>query len=194
MRTPPTDPETERDIITRAQAGDQRAFDELVKRYEPIVFRFAYNVCRNEERARLTSQDTFINVFRKLSTFDGRSKFSTWLYSIVTNNCMMVRRSEFSDTLSIDDPAVADTVARMPSSQPGPVRELLNVELKAEVDKAILKLPLDYRLVLTLRDLEGLSANEVAEVLKISVPAVKSRLFRARDFLRKALQHLAEKN
>ena len=193
MKTPPSDSEIERNLITRAQAGDKRAFDQLVKTYEPVVYRFAYNVCRNEERAKLTSQDTFINVFRKLHTYDGRSKFSTWLYSIVTNNCMMVRRSEFSDTLSIDEPIVADTIARMPSSRPGPVRELLNAELKSEVDKAILKLPLDYRLVLTLRDLEGLSANEVAEVLHISVPAVKSRLFRARDFLRKALKHFAEK-
>lgn len=192
MKSPQNDLQQERDVIARARSGDPRAFDELVKQYQPVVYRFAYNVCRDGERAKLTSQDTFINVFRKLDTFDGRSKFSTWLYSIVTNNCMMVRRGDFKDTLSIDEPSVADVVARMPSTRPGPVRELLNTEIKAEVDKAILKLPLDYRLVLTLRDLEGLSANEVAEILHISVPAVKSRLFRARDFLRNALKHFAE--
>ena len=104
----------------------------------------------------------------------------------------MVRRSELSSTVSFDEPAVADRVARMPSSRPGPVHELLNDELKEVVDKTILKLPLDYRLVLTLRDLEGLSANDVAKVLNISVPAVKSRLFRARDFLRKALSKYTE--
>jgi RNA polymerase sigma-70 factor (ECF subfamily) len=191
VSTSPSDTKSDRAIISDARNGDERAFNELVRRYQPTIYRFAYSVCRDHERAKLTTQDTFINVYRKLNTYDERSKFSTWLYSIVTNNCLMVRRSERSGTVSMDEPAIQDQVARMPSSRPGPVKELLNEELKEQVDKAILKLPLDYRLVLLLRDMEGLSAAEVAKVLQISIPAVKSRLFRARDFLRKALRPFA---
>ncbi|HET9135839.1 MAG TPA: sigma-70 family RNA polymerase sigma factor, partial [Candidatus Kapabacteria bacterium] len=81
------------ELIARAKAGDEKAFRDLIRQYQDMVYRFAFSVCRNPDMAADTLQDTLVNVYRKLDTFDGRSKFSTWLYSIVTNNCLMKRRS-----------------------------------------------------------------------------------------------------
>ncbi len=86
-------------VIARAKSGDTHAFTELVRRYEETVYRFSYKICRDREKASETLQDTFINVFRKLKSFDGKAKFSTWLYAIVANNCLMKHRKRKSDEL-----------------------------------------------------------------------------------------------
>ena len=187
---------TETELIALAKSGDQKAFRELILQYQDMVYRFAFNVCRNPEMAADTLQNTLVNVYRKLETFDGRSKFSTWLYSIVTNNCLMKRRSllQQSNEISFDElenqPQDIPAVSEMNT----PISTVLGKELKEVLDQAILKLPLDYRIVFVMRDLEELPAAEVAKALAISVPAVKSRLFRAREFLRKQLQPYLEDN
>jgi RNA polymerase sigma-70 factor, ECF subfamily len=183
---------TDEQLIKAIQQGDKAAFTSLVRRYEDTVYRFSYKVCRNEAKAEETLQDTFINVYRRLDTFDRKSKFSTWLYSIVTNNCLMSRRKRKLDDLleSLDDPPTDDNgrlsehVAQWDET---PADVLMQKELHALLDKAILKLPVDYRVVFVLRDLEGKSTEETAEILKISVEASKSRLRRARAFLRTQL-------
>lgn len=183
---------TDEELVTAATKGDNRAFTTLVKRYEDTVYRFSFKVCRDKDKAEETLQDTFINVYRKLDTFDRKSKFSTWLYSIVTNNCLMKRRrSKMQDALaSLDDPAthtdgsLLDHIARWDDT---PVERLMNEELRAHLDRAILKLPVDYRVVFVLRDVEGQSTEETATILKLSHEAVKSRLRRARAFLRNEL-------
>jgi len=81
--------DNEPELVRRAQNGDKQAFSLLVKQYESMVYGFAFKVCRNEEKAAETLQDTFVNVYRKLDQFNGKAKFSTWLYQIVTNNCLM---------------------------------------------------------------------------------------------------------
>ncbi len=183
-------------VIASAKRGDEKAFRELVRRYQDTVYRFAFNVCRDQEKAAETLQNTFINVYRKLESFDGRSKFSTWLYSIVTNNCLMRRRSDATrrQELSFDDPTIEAETASMTADADAvsPIQALLGSELKEVFDKAILKLPLDYRIVFVMRDLEDMPAADVSKALGISVPAVKSRLFRAREFLRKALRPYVE--
>ncbi len=181
----------ELELIAQAKAGDEKAFRDLIRRYQDTVYRFAYNVCRNPEMAADTLQNTLINVYRKLDSFDGRSKFSTWLYSIVTNNCLMKRRSLASER---KDLSLEEIPAELPevSSQQTPITFTLNSELKEVLDKAILKLPLEYRIVFVMRDLEDLPASEVAAALDITVAAVKSRLFRAREFLRRQLQPYLE--
>jgi RNA polymerase sigma-70 factor (ECF subfamily) len=191
--------ETEHALLRRAAEGDERAFAKLVRAHEDMVYRFAYSVCRDEDKAAETVQDTFINVYRKLKQFDGRSKFSTWLYSIVVNNCLMKRRRGKLQraTLSIDtpegfrdDPLTDDQgniIQTVPSWKETPHDLAVNEELKALLNRAILKLPLEYRVVFILRDVEGQTAEEVAKILKLSVPAVKSRLRRARMFLREQL-------
>ncbi|HTR82237.1 MAG TPA: sigma-70 family RNA polymerase sigma factor, partial [Bacteroidota bacterium] len=98
----------ERALIDRVKAGDHRAFSALVKKYEQTVYGFSYKVCRNKEKAEEALQDTFINVYKKIGQFDGRSKFSTWLYSIVTNNCLMKHRKHKIDEkmVYLDEPPV----------------------------------------------------------------------------------------
>ena len=183
---------TDEELIRAASKGDKSSFSALVRRYEDTVFKFSFKVCRDKEKAEEALQDTFINVYRKLGSFDGKSKFSTWLYSIVTNNCLMKRRRRKLDTLmeSMDEPptngdgSFIDHVARWDET---PSDLLLKKEFQHLLNGAILKLPVDYRVVFVLRDLEGKSTEETAEILKISGEAAKSRLRRARAFLRTQL-------
>lgn len=189
----------EHELIRSAQKGDERAFRQLVKRYEDLVYSFAFKVCRDGEKASETWQDTFVNVYRKLHQFDGRSKFTTWLYSIVANNCRMKRRQRKLDRASIsidsttalsDHPVLDEeghTVQTIPSWNETPLDTVMDRELQGVLDDAIKQLPYDYRVVFVLRDVEGLSAEEAGKILKLSVPAVKSRLRRARVFLRERL-------
>lgn len=186
-------------LIAKAKSGDERAFTALVNRYEDLVYSFSLKICRDQEKAEETLQDTFVNVFRKLRQFDGKSKFTTWLYTIVTNNCLMKRRrSKMSEaTISLGEPAefhggehgehVGAKVQTIPSWKDSPLQQVMKVELRQLLDKAIQRLPLDYRVVFILRDVEGESAEETAKMLKLSIPAVKSRLRRARVFLREQL-------
>jgi RNA polymerase sigma-70 factor, ECF subfamily len=192
-------------LIQQAQTGDERAFTKLVKQYEQLVYGFAFKVCRDQEKAEETWQDTFVNVYRKLDQFDGKSKFTTWLYSIVTNNCRMKHRKTklALATIHFDEPAGiahkdnhrhndgedGTLIQTIPSWRETPLESMVSKELKHHLDKAIQQLPLDYRVVFVLRDIEGQSAEETAKILKLSIPAVKSRLRRARMFLR---EHLNE--
>jgi RNA polymerase sigma-70 factor, ECF subfamily len=188
--------EQEKELLELARQGDQKAFDRLVKRYQDMVYNFSFKVCRNQEYAEETLQDTFVNVYRKLNQFDGKSKFSTWLYTIVTNNCLMKRRRRKLElaSVSIHEPRMPehshdteDGKTDVPSWRNTPLEEAMGKELRRELDNAIEKLPLDYRITFILRDIEGKSAEETAQILKLSVPAVKSRLRRARVFLRNEL-------
>lgn len=186
-------------LIQKAREGDQRAFARLVKAYESMVYNFAYKVCRDKDKADEAWQDTFVNVYRKLQQFDSRSKFSTWLYSIVVNNCLMKhRRSKLQQaTVPIDAPegfreeplidSEGHVIQTIPAWKDTPIDSLMNKELRTLLEQAITKLPPDYRVVFVLRDVEGQSAEEVSKILKLSVPAVKSRLRRARVFLREQL-------
>ncbi len=198
------DVESEPELVRRAQNGDKQAFSLLVKQYESTVYGFAFKVCRNEEKAAETLQDTFVNAYRKLGQFNGKAKFSTWLYQIVTNNCLMKRRRSKLDESSVsmdstdsreDDSEREGEGAHLQalvSLKHTPQDEMVNKELREILDNAILKLPMDQRIVFVLRDVEGRSAEDAAKILKVSVAAVKSRLRRARVFLRKHLQEYME--
>ncbi len=182
-------------LIRAAQKGDRKAFTELVKRYEDTVYRFAFKLCRDRENAEEVFQDTFINVYRKIGTFDSRSRFSTWLYSIVANNCLMSRRKrrmhQIEDPLEVlDAPPEHPEAHHARQAGPSPATPAdiaLDRELRGILDAAIKKLPEDYRVVFVLRDMEDRSTEETAKILGISVEATKSRLRRARAFLRNEL-------
>jgi RNA polymerase sigma-70 factor, ECF subfamily len=194
QRTPRLRPDDE--LIELARSGDARAFTELVRRYEDTVYRFSYKICRDSEAASETLQDTFINVYRKLDSFDGKSKFSTWLYTIVTNNCLMKRRKRKSSLMeesleAYDHPPghQGEQPRQKPVRSPEtPADITIGRELKALLEDAMAKLPEDYRVVFTMRDVEGRSTEETAGVLGLSIEATKSRLRRARAFLRDQLQ------
>jgi RNA polymerase sigma-70 factor (ECF subfamily) len=188
------DPRTDAQLIAEAKQGDHRAFTDLVRRYEETVYRFSFKVCRDERKAAETLQDTFINVYRKLSSFDGKSKFSTWLFTIVSNNCLMKNRrrklAELEEPLEqYDDPPGerGDAPKGMGRWEQTPADLLLDRELKDELERAIQELPVEYRTVFVLRDVEGHSTEETARALGISIEAAKSRLRRARAFLRDRL-------
>jgi RNA polymerase sigma-70 factor (ECF subfamily) len=186
-------------LIKKARAGDDRAFTKLVNQYEDLVYSFAYKVCRDKEKAEETWQDTFVNVYRKLHQFDGKSKFTTWLYSIVANNCRMKRRKtklemasvQIEESKSFHDTSENNRTAHETQTvtawRETPLDSVMDAELKSKLDAAIQKLPYDYRVVFILRDVEGQSAEETGKILKLSSPAVKSRLRRARVFLREQL-------
>ncbi len=185
----------EAELIGTAAGGDHAAFTELVRRYEETVYRFSLKLCRDPAKAEEVLQDTFINVFRKLRSFDGKSKFSTWLYTIVTNNCLMKRRKrkleELEEPLELLDNPPTDDEGRFAGQiarwEETPADVVLGNELRGVLDAAILKLPDLYRAVFVLRDVEGKTTEETAEILKVSAEAVKSRLRRARAFLREQL-------
>ncbi|RJQ63254.1 MAG: sigma-70 family RNA polymerase sigma factor [Stygiobacter sp.] len=178
----------EEKLIALAQSGDRKALGELVKLYEQTVYNFSFKICRNKEKAENTMQETFLSMVKSLNQFSGQSKLSTWLYRVVSNHCLMLARSqskhEYSsfedDNASIDEKEIADWKVT-----PDKVTE--NVELKNMLDAAIQKLPAEYRVVFLLRDVEGFSTEETAKMVELSVAATKSRLHRARSFLRNEL-------
>jgi RNA polymerase sigma-70 factor, ECF subfamily len=185
--------ENETTIIEHAKNGDPQALRTLVDEYAPVIFRFAFNVCRNQDRAEHTTQETFVSLLSKLEQFDHKSKFSTWLYTIVSNHCLMLARSSKSRrTVPIGDEEGAVPEESLGTTEEDPHASLERRDLRQHLDEAIRQLPEDYRVVFILRDLEGLSTEEVSQITHLSIPAVKSRLHRARATLRKQLSPIFE--
>ena len=181
-------------LISKAQSGDKKALAELVGNYEKTVYNFSFKICRDPERAENTMQETFLSMIKSLHQFDGKSKLSTWLYRIVMNHCLMELRKKKHNFISLDDDEAEipeDKLIPDWSNVPSDVTE--NAELKRILDEAINKLALDYRVVFILRDVNGLSTEETANIADLSVPAVKSRLHRARAFLRNEISKVLEK-
>ncbi|MFQ5708843.1 MAG: RNA polymerase sigma factor [bacterium] len=182
-------------MVQAAQAGDQLALRELVQKYSDTVYGFAFKVCRNQEDAEDTLQEAFFNILKSLKSFNYKSSFSTWVYRIVSNSCLMKFRKdkrerwESFEEMERPEERIKDSYTRWPDT---PMEEILNEELKSAMDQAILDLPPIYRLVFVLKDLEGLKIEEVARSLNISVPAAKARLRRARLFLRERLEPYLE--
>ena len=185
--------ENETELVQKAKGGDQRAFSLLVKKYESTVYSFAYKVCRNEKKAAETLQDTFVNVYRKLDQFNGKAKFSTWLYQIVTNNCLMKRRQSKLDksSVSIESHGGGQEESKLQgdgaplqalvSFTQTPQDEVVNKELREHLDKAILKLPMEQRIVFILRDVEGRSSEEAAKIGNTRPWTRRSRTRRRRN-------------
>jgi RNA polymerase sigma-70 factor, ECF subfamily len=185
------DSKAEMDLIASAKTGDVDSFNKLIAKYSQSLYNFSFKICRDEEKSKETMQNTLISIYKSLKSFDGKSKFSTWLYKVVTNNCLMMARTDKSKKLvSIDDDEFK--VSLLDKDVIGiyetPAQKMLNAELKDKLDKAIKELPLKYRLVFLLRDVEELSIGETAKTLNLSVPVVKSRLHRARIFLKNQLE------
>jgi len=178
-------------LVAQAREGDTRAFGELVRRYEGKIFRLAQHVTQNREDAEDVLQETFMKAYEHLDQFKGDSKFYTWIVRIAVNQALMkLRRKKTDKSVSIDEniDTGEDTVVReIAAWGEDPEQQFSREELGEILDHAIQSLEPLYRSVFVLRDIEELSTEETADALGLSVPAVKSRLLRARLQLREKL-------
>ncbi|HOK46999.1 MAG TPA: sigma-70 family RNA polymerase sigma factor [Bryobacteraceae bacterium] len=178
-------------LVAQAQRGDVEAFTELVNRYEGGIFRLARHITQNPEDAEDVLQETFLKAYEHLEDFQGNSKFYTWLVRIAVNQSLMKLRKRKSDaSVSLDEPfdTGEENLAReIAVWDPNPELLYSREEIRAILEKAVESLPPAFRAVFALRDIEELSTEETAAVLNLSVPAVKSRLLRARLRLREKL-------
>jgi len=182
------------ELIEAINSGKHELFQELVKRYEQRLYNFGLRMCGDICDAEDLVQDTFLNVFKYLKDFRFETKFKNWLYRIATSTCTKKRRkSKFAPDreISLDDFVPKDN-GSVPTDIPDwaqlPLAQLLNEELSIHLKEAILSLPEKYRLVVVLRDLEGFSTAETAQILNLKPSNVKVRLHRARLFLREKLK------
>ncbi|HXG34624.1 MAG TPA: RNA polymerase sigma factor [Bryobacteraceae bacterium] len=184
-------PPDEEALVARAQAGDAQAFAELVERYERKIFRLARHITGNDEDAEDVLQETFLKAYENLPGFQGQSKFYTWLVRIAVNEALMkLRRRKTAKVVSLDETIDTgeETMAReIAVWEDNPEEQYSREELRRILEEAIESLAPLYRTVFVLRDVDELSTEETAEALGISVPAVKSRLLRARLQLRDKL-------
>lgn len=184
---------TDDELVKRAQNDDERAFGELVTRYESKVYSLAMKMLRNPEDAEDVLQDTFLRAYRGIKSFKGNSTFSTWIYRITANSALMRLRKKQLPQVSIEDADEREAPISIADWAPGPVEQLLNQEMQRVMDEAVEALPPEFRQVFILRDIEELSNADVAEILDLSVAAVKSRLHRARLKVRNRLgQYFSE--
>jgi RNA polymerase sigma-70 factor (ECF subfamily) len=178
-------------LVTQAREGDNRAFSALVKRYEAKIFRLAQHITQNREDAEDVLQETFLKAYEHLDQFQGNSKFYTWIVRIAVNQALMkLRRRKTDKSVSLDETIDTgeDTVTREVAAwDEDPEQQFSREELGEILDTSIQSLAPSYRSVFLLRDVDDLSTEETAEALGISVPAVKSRLLRARLQLREKL-------
>ena len=178
-------------LVAQAREGDTTAFAELVRRYEGKIFRLAQHVTQNREDAEDVLQETFMKAYEHLDQFQGNSKFYTWIVRIAVNQALMkLRRRKTDKSVSLDETSRhrrGYLVREIAAWDENPEQRFSREELGGILDSAIQSLEPPYRSVFVLRDIEELSTEETAEALGLSIPAVKSRLLRARLQLREKL-------
>jgi RNA polymerase sigma-70 factor (ECF subfamily) len=187
-------------LVQELLGGSKEAFLEIVERYQDKIYRLAYKITGNPTDAEDVLQEVFLKIYSKIHTFEGRSQLSSWIYRVAVNAAYQkIARDKKSRHISLDEvlptggheegatsPLAADWTER-------PDEVLLTDEARREMMQAISDLPPEYHVVFALKDLEGLSNQEIADYLQLSLPAVKSRLHRARLFLRKRLAEYFER-
>jgi RNA polymerase sigma-70 factor (ECF subfamily) len=178
-------------LVARARAGDQAAFAALVEHYQRKIYRVGKNITQNNEDAEDVLQETFLKAYEHLGGFQGNSKFYTWIVRIAVNEALMKLRKRKGDRfVSLDEPIETgeeEVKREIAVWDDNPEQRYSRDEMQRILDEAVDDLKPDFRTVFVLRDIEELSTEETAEALGISVPAVKSRLLRARLALREKL-------
>lgn len=176
-----------------ALARTAEKFDKLYRDHVDVIYRFANRLCGETEAAKDLVQETFLNAYRGFNKFRGDAQISTWLYTIASRACLRMRRKRKGAPereLSLEDfipTSEGEFRLQIPVDGLSPEEALQNKELRQALDAAIDKLPKKYKMVLVLRDMEGLSAKEVGTIMGLNERAVKSRLHRARLFVRREL-------
>ena len=181
----PTHLANEATLVAQAQAGDAAAFSTLVEQYDRYIYRLALNITGNKEDAEDVLQESLLKAYTKLGQFQGGSRFYTWLVRIAVNEALMrLRKRSPQKEVSLDEPVEGNERSLMPREiedwADNPEQQYAKVELNKILDETIAKLEPNFRTVFVLRDVENLSTEETAQILGLSVPAVKSRLLRAR--------------
>ncbi|HLX62446.1 MAG TPA: sigma-70 family RNA polymerase sigma factor [Planctomycetota bacterium] len=176
--------------------GSHHAFEELLTRYETPVITFCYAFLRNREAAEDIAQESFMRVFRNAKRYQPVAKFTTWLYKIAANLCINeLKKGKLRATLSLDEPAGPDPdgsriVERIATDSASPLSELERLEAQALIGKAIEHLPPDQRTTLVMVEYHQMQYQDIAEILEVSVSAIKMRVKRARETLRETLKML----
>ncbi|MBN1352990.1 sigma-70 family RNA polymerase sigma factor [candidate division KSB1 bacterium] len=188
---------SEEELLQQAKAGDRAAQAEIVYQNERMVYNLALRLLGNSEDAENVLQETFLKVLESLDSFQGKSSISTWIYRIAANFALMRLRSRKTQVVSLEDypvDEIKDYQGFNRALGDDPLKALLNDELKEILNSAIEQLPPKFKSVFILKDIEGLSLKEIADMLDLSLAGVKSNLHRARVFLRNQLAEYVGKN
>ncbi|HKO10723.1 MAG TPA: RNA polymerase sigma factor [Acidobacteriaceae bacterium] len=180
---------SDEDVVRRVLAGETGAYEIIMRRYNQRLYRVALSILKDESESEDVMQDTYLRAFEHLSQFAGRSKFCTWLTRIAVHEALArARRNQRSD--SVEDVLSLDGELNMPGDVPDPERLAATGEMRRLIRDAVLRLPAQHRTVIMLRDVEGMSTSEAAEILEISEENLKVRLHRARSALRNQLYNV----
>lgn len=188
----------EKDLIRKAKQGDMLAFEELILKHEKIVYNLALRMLNHSEDARDISQEVFLKAYRSLSNFDERSAFSTWLYRITHNTCIdEMRKRKGKQTYSLEEDLESEdgSMQRQVADEGDtPEESLMRKEEKSEILQALDTLSEEHKAAIILRDVKGLSYEEIAEIQNLSLGTVKSRINRARNQLKTEILKIREQN
>ena len=178
--------------VAQVLAGDRDAFRVLVDAHSRSIFNLAYRMTGNQEDADEVVQETFLRAYKSLDRFEGKSKFSTWIYRIAVNRCLdMLEKKKITGDYTIsDDPDPEEHTVQVPSSDAGPERQLLSREANERIAVAMKLLTPTERIAFTLRHMEGQSIEEISRTLKVKENAAKNTIFRAVKKLRLNLEPL----
>lgn len=179
-------------VVKKVQAGDVAAFDKLILKYRERVYSIIYNLCANREDAADLTQGTFIKAFQSINRFQGQSSFFTWLYRIAVNATLThLRKNKLRTFFSferITEEDKSSEILEALTDKRGADREAFVKELQEKLNEALQKLSINHRMVVTLFEIDGLSHNEIAEIMNCSVGTVRSRLHYAKQLLQAELQ------
>ncbi len=188
----------ERELIRKAKQGDMLAFEELILQHEKIVYNVALRMMNHSEDARDISQEVFLKAYRSLGNFDERSAFSTWLYRITHNTCIdEIRKRKNKQTYSLEEELESDEGSmqrQIADEGDTPEESLIREEKKSEILQALDILSEEHKMAIILRDIKGLSYEEIAEIQELSLGTVKSRISRARNQLKAEILKIMERN
>jgi RNA polymerase sigma-70 factor (ECF subfamily) len=176
----------DKDLIERCLKGDEKAFEELLRRHRNSVFSICLRMVRNRSAAEDIAQEVFIKVFSALHRYDPSYAFSSWLNRITSNLCIDHLRREKGRTISLDQPVGGDDddlLIQLPAITPAPDREMESTEMMAMLEEAMGALPEHYRIIVILRHQEQLSYEEISDTLGIPLGTVKARIHRARNMI-----------
>ncbi len=190
------DRQIDQDLVARAQAGDHRAFELLVLKYQRRLTRLLFRFIKDEHEVNDVAQETFIKAYRALPNFRGDSAFYTWLYRIAINTAknflqLNGRQPSIQAAVANDEGGVLDLAEQVPDYHT-PESDLINREIIATVEQAVAGLPEELRQAISLREMEGLSYEEIARLMDCPIGTVRSRIFRAREVIAKQLRPILD--